>query len=159
MRLYLLPISNRRTLLYCRRLNVSISDHPTFIDRGTIRAAKLWADWETKDSGWRKKVVDWGNTALKKIPYEEWGLKSIPPLSARRRTEELEAGQATVEVSFPSGVIPMNEVSEVLRRLGTERESLHKSRLIYCFFGMPITAPVALIPVYVNTSRDTENSC
>ncbi|KFY73264.1 hypothetical protein V499_06640 [Pseudogymnoascus sp. VKM F-103] len=150
MRLYLLPISNRRTLLYCRRLNVSISDHPTFIDRGTTRAAKLWADWETKDSGWRKKVVDWGNTALKKIPYEEWGLKSIPPLSARRRAEELEAGQATVEVSFPSGVIPMNEVSELLRRLGTERESLHKSRLVYCFVGMPITAPVALLPVIPN---------
>lgn len=126
---------------------MSISDHPSFIDRGTIKAAKLWADWETKDSGWRKKVVDWGNTALKKIPYEEWGLKSIPPLSTRRGAEELEAGQATVEVSFPSGLIPMNEVSEVLRRLGTERESLHKSRLIYCFVGMPITAPAALIPV------------
>ncbi|OBT47735.1 hypothetical protein VE00_02190 [Pseudogymnoascus sp. WSF 3629] len=150
MRLYLLPISNRRTLLYCRRLNVSISDHPTFIDRGTIRAAKLWADWETKDSGWRKKVVDWGNAALKKIPYEEWGLKSIPPLSARRRQEELEAGQATVEVSFPSGVIPANEVSELLRRLGTERESLHKSRMVYCFIGMPISAPVALLPVIPN---------
>ncbi|KFY45393.1 hypothetical protein V494_00971 [Pseudogymnoascus sp. VKM F-4513 (FW-928)] len=150
MRLYLLPISNRRTLLYCRRLNVSISDDPTFIDRGTIRAAKLWADWETKDSGWRKKVVDWGNTALKKIPYEEWGLKSIPPLSARRKAEELEAGQATVEVSFPSGVIPMNEVSELLRRLGTERESLHKSRMVYCFIGMPISAPVALLPVIPN---------
>ncbi|KFY23855.1 hypothetical protein V493_05589 [Pseudogymnoascus sp. VKM F-4281 (FW-2241)] len=150
MRLYLLPISNRRTLLYCRRLNVSISDHPTFIDRGTIRAAKLWADWETKDSGWRKKVVDWGNTALKKIPYEEWGLKSIPPLSARRKAEELEAGHATVEVSFPAGVIPTNEVREVLRRLGTERESLHKSRMVYCFIGMPISAPVALLPVIPN---------
>lgn len=128
---------------------MSISDHPTVIDRGTIRAAKLWADWETKDSGWRKKVVDWGNKALKKIPYEEWGLKSIPPLSARRQAEELEAGQATVEVSFPSGVIPVNEVSELLWRLGTERESLHKSRMVYCFIGMPITAPVALLPVLV----------
>lgn len=91
--------------------------------------------------------MDWGNTALKKIPYEEWGLKSIPPLSARRRAEELEARQATVEVSFPSGVIPKNEVCEVLRRLGTERESLHKSRMVYCFIGMPISAPVALLPV------------
>lgn len=91
--------------------------------------------------------MDWGNTALKKIPYEEWGLKSIPPLSARRRAEELESGQATVEVSYPSGIIPMSEVAAVLRALGTERESLHRSRMIYCFVGMPITAPVALIPV------------
>lgn len=147
MRLYLLPISTRRTLLYCQRLNVSVSKEPSILDRGTTRAANLWAKWETKESGWQKKVVVWGNNALKRIPFEEWGLKSIPPLSARRKLEELEAGQATVEVSFPSIIIPKGEVAEVLRKLGTEREALHKSRMIYCIVGMPITAPVALVPM------------
>lgn len=149
MRLYLLPISNRRTLLYCQRINVSISKELSVFDKASVRAAKLWETWEAKDSGWQKKVVVWGNNALRRIPFEEWGLKSIPPLSARLREQELEAGQATVEVSFPSIVIPKEEISEVLRKLGTDREALHKSRMIYCFVGMPISAPIALVPMYV----------
>lgn len=146
MRLFLLPISTRRTLIYCKRLNVQISEQQGWLDKGTTRAAALWAGWEKKESGWQRKVVDYGNAALKRIPYEEWGLKSIPPLSARRKAEEL-SGKETVEVTFPSALIPENTVTEVLRKLGTERQALHKSRMTYCFIGMPITAPVAIIPV------------
>jgi hypothetical protein len=146
MRLFLLPISTRRTLIYCQRLNVTVSEKQTLVDKATGRAAKLWAGWEKKESGWQKKVVELGNKALKRIPYEEWGLKSIPPLSARRREDEL-SGKEEVQVLFPPLLIPEKSVTEVLRILGTEREALHKSRLIYSFIGMPITAPIALIPV------------
>lgn len=146
MRLFLLPISTRRTLVYCQRLNVTVSEPQTLLDRATGRAAKLWASWEKKESRWQKKVVELGNKALKRIPYEEWGLKSIPPLSSRRRGDEL-SGKEEVQVVFPPLLIPEKNVTEVLRTLGTEREALHKSRLIYCFIGMPITAPMALIPL------------
>jgi hypothetical protein len=146
MRLFLLPISTRRTLIYCQRLNITTAEQQTLLDKGTTRAAKLWAGWEKKESGWQKKVVDYGNQALKRIPYEEWGLKSIPPLSARRKAEEL-SGKEKVEVSFPTMLIPEGEVSEVLRKLATERQSLHKKRMIYSFIGMPITAPVAIVPM------------
>ena len=146
MRLFLLPVSTRRTLIYCQRLNVTTTEQKTYLDKGTTWAAKTWADWEKKESGWQKKVVDYGNQALKRIPYEEWGLKSIPPLSARRKAEEL-SGKEKVEVSFPTMLIPEGEVSEVLRKLATERQSLHKKRMIYSFIGMPITAPVAIVPM------------
>jgi len=146
MRLFLLPISTRRTLIYCQRLNITTAEQQILLDKGTTRAAKLWAGWEKKESGWQKKVVDYGNQALKRIPYEEWGLKSIPPLSARRKAEEL-SGKEKVEVSFPTMLIPEGEVSEVLRKLATERQSLHKKRMIYSFIGMPITAPVAIVPM------------
>lgn len=146
MRLFLLPISTRRTLIYCQRLNVTTSEQQTFLDKGTKRAANLWASWEKKESGWQKKIVDLGNKALKRIPYEEWGLKSIPPLSARRQEDEL-SGKEQVEVHFPPSLIPENRVTEVLKILGTERESLHKSRMIYSILGWPISAPFALVPM------------
>jgi len=146
MRLFLIPISTRRTLIYCQRLNVTTTSQQTLLDKGTIRAANLWASWEKKESGWQKKVVTLGNQALKKIPYEEWGLKSIPPLSARRKEEE-RSEKEMVEVQFPSSLIPEKKVLDVLKMLGTERQALHKQRMIYCFIGMPISAPFALVPM------------
>ncbi|KAI6716570.1 hypothetical protein JHW43_000829 [Diplocarpon mali] len=149
MRLFLLPISTRRTLIYCQRLNVTTIEQQGWLDKGTHKAAALWARWEQKDSGWQKKVVNYGNEALKRIPYEEWGLKSIPPLSARRKAEG-RSGKDAVEVSFPATLIPPETVTEVLRKLGTERQTLHKTRMVYSFMGMPISAPFALIPVVPN---------
>lgn len=146
MRLYLLPISTRRVLIYCQRLNVTTKTQQTLVDKATTRAANLWASWEKKESGWQRKVVDYGNSALKRIPYEEWGLKSIPPLSTRRKEEEL-LGMEQVEVQFPSSLIPESKVPEVMKTLGTERQGLHRKRMIYCFLGMPITAPIAILPV------------
>lgn len=146
MRLFLLPISTRRTLIYCQRLNVTTASQQSLLDKATTRAANLWSSWEKKESGWQKKVVDYGNQALRRIPYEEWGLKSIPPLSARRKENEL-SGKDAVEVAFPSSLIPEEKVLGVLRTMGTERQNLHKTRMIYCFVCMPLTAPIAILPV------------
>jgi hypothetical protein len=145
MRLYLLPISTRRTLLYCQRLNTpATTTNQTWMDKIQTKAAKTWADWEKKDKGWQKQVVSYGNYAFRRIPYEEWGLKSVPPL---RRDTELE-GSEKAEVVYPQSLITGDRVPQILKRLATEREGLHKRRLIWCFIGMPISAPIALIPLY-----------
>lgn len=148
MRLYLLPISTRRTLLYCQRLEVANSGKQTWSERIQGKAAKTWATWEAKEKGWQKTVVNYGNYALRRIPYAEWGLKSVPPLSERRKIQELN-GSDKVEVVYPKTLIPTDRVHGVLKILATEREALHRKKLIWCLVGMPITAPVALIPVYV----------
>lgn len=146
MRLFLLPISTKRTLLYCQKIQVLPTDKQTLVERTTVKAAKLWTDWEKKESGWQRKVVDYGNAALRRIPYEEWGLKSVPPLSTRRREEEILGKDKNVLI-FPRTVIPETKALDVLKTLGTERQALHKSRLIWSFIGMPISAPFALVPM------------
>lgn len=149
MRLFLLPISTRRTLLYCQKPHVLPADRQTLIEKTTVRAAKLWSDWERKDDGWQKKIVEYGNYALRRMPYEEWGLKSVPPLSTRRREEEILGKDKNVLI-FPRTVIPETKALDVLKTLGTERQSFHKSRLIWCFIGMPISAPFGLVPIIPN---------
>ncbi|KAL7629048.1 hypothetical protein AAE478_000566 [Parahypoxylon ruwenzoriense] len=149
MRFFLLPISTRRTLLYCQRLQALPPEKQGLVDRVTIRATKLWAGWEKKEGGWQKKVVVYGNHLLRRIPYEEWGLKSVPPLSTKRREEGI-LGKDKNHLIFPETLIPTAKAINVLRTLGTEREPLHKSRLIWCLIGMPISAPFALVPVIPN---------
>ncbi|KAK2595319.1 hypothetical protein QQS21_006975 [Conoideocrella luteorostrata] len=154
MRLYLLPLSTRRTFLYAQRLHITTTrTDASYIDRGAAWAARKWSQWEKQESGWQKKVVEYGNHAFRRIPYEEWGLKSVPALSSRRRKEEIE-GAEQVEVVFPRGVLGSGEqderVIDTVRRLGVEREGLHRRRLMWCFVGMPITAPFALVPVIPN---------
>ncbi|KAH8592979.1 mitochondrial K+-H+ exchange-related-domain-containing protein [Bisporella sp. PMI_857] len=149
MRLFLLPISTRRTLIYSQRLKRSTVEQNSLLEKGTKKAADIWADWEKKESGWQRKVVDYGNQALRRIPFEEWGLKSIPPLSNRRKEDEL-ARKEEVEVSYPSTLIPKERVLDVLKALGTERQALHRKRLIWSIVGMPLVAPFALVPVIPN---------
>lgn len=149
MRLYLLPISTRRTLLYCQKLDLPAAQKESWGDWLQSKAARTWSGWEQKESGWQKKVVNYGNYALRRIPYEEWGLKSVPPLSQRKKQIELK-GDERVEVVYPKSLLQEAKVSKVLETLATERESLHKRRLVWCLIGMPITAPVGLLPVIPN---------
>ncbi|KAK0714817.1 mitochondrial K+-H+ exchange-related-domain-containing protein [Lasiosphaeris hirsuta] len=149
MRLYLLPISTRRTLLYCQKLKVPASDKQTWSDKIQGKAARTWSEWEKKESGWQKSVVNYGNLLQRRIPYEEWGLKSVPPLSKSRKDTELK-GTEKVEVVYPKSLLAMDKVPRVLETLATEREALHRKRLIWCFVGMPFTLPVGLIPLIPN---------
>lgn len=147
MRLYLLPISTRRTLLYAQRLHVTTTGtERNYVDKAVNTAARKWAEWEKKESGWQRKVVDYGNHAFRRIPYEEWGLKSVPPLSARRHEEELR-GKEKVQLVFPRTAISLHKAEAVVKKLATERDALHRKNLIWSIVAMPLTIPVGLLPV------------
>ncbi|PHH65889.1 hypothetical protein CDD81_1258 [Ophiocordyceps australis] len=153
MRIFLLPISTRRTFLYAQRLRASgqkasATERPeSAIDRATAWATRKWSDWEHKPSGWQRKVVDYGNHAFRRIPYQEWGLKSITAAAAARNRR----GEGDkVQLAFPGSIIPVEEAEAMALKLATERLALHRSKMIWCFVAMPITIPFALVPVIPN---------
>lgn len=142
MRLFLLPVSTRRTLIYCEK--VQLGGTPSYADRVVNKASATWAGWEKQEKGWQKKLTDYGNEVFRRIPFEEWGLKTLPALS--KKTKE-QAGPT--EVLFPGAFLDKSSVAGVLRRVATERQGLHRQKLLYSFAAMPVTIPFGLIPMYV----------
>ncbi|KAK2744173.1 hypothetical protein FQN57_004433 [Myotisia sp. PD_48] len=149
MRLFLIPISTGRTLLYCKRIDAAVSKQLGYLDRATNKAAATWAKWEAADKGWKKSLVTYGHKMLQRIPYQEWGLKSVPPLSTRRQIEELQA-DTPIELLYPENAIENSKVLGLLKKLATERQALHRKRMWWSFIVAPLTAPVALIPIIPN---------
>lgn len=150
MRLFLLPISTRQSLIYCQRLKVQPSEKTTYLDRAATKGANLWLNWDKKESGWQKKVTSYGNKLFQRLPYAEWGLKSILPLSAKRKQDEIE-GKEEVRLEYPGAFIDAREVHNALQELGSkERQSFHTKWFWASIVGMPISAPVALLPVVPN---------
>lgn len=105
MRLFLLPISTRRTLIYCERVAPSLAPgatKPPIADRIIAKSSEVWTGWEKAEKGWQKKVTDYGNALFRRIPFEEWGLKTLPP-ATKKKLEEVGGGKmGEVECLFPS---------------------------------------------------------
>lgn len=154
MRLFLIPISTRRALIYARPLRRDSPKELSLLDRVTSKAAKTWASWEETEKGWKKQLVTWGNRVQQRIPFEEWGLKSIPSLKAQRRLDN-DHGKKKIDVLFPGNSLWLDRIPSVLRTIATERQQLHRKRMWWSFAAAPITLPFVLVPVYVARSAST----
>lgn len=149
MRLLLLPISTRRALVYCSPPSHAVpTEKQTYLDKAVGKASKTWAEWEASETKWKLKVTYYGNNFLRRIPFEEWSLKSIP---SRQKLAPGEVDQK-VEVSYPGQFqgLQKQSVLDVLKRLSTDRQGLHKQRLIGSIVAMPLTIPVGLLPIIPN---------
>ena len=149
MRLFLLPISTRRTLIYCERAKPPPGKKPSLVDRAVNKANETWASFERAPSGWKKQLTTYGNLVFKRIPYEEWSLKTIPTLSKKRKETEVSQLEK-VEVLFPGLFLKHNSLLEICKRLALERQPLHRKRMIYSAIGAPLTLPFALVPIVPN---------
>jgi hypothetical protein len=149
MRLFLIPISTRRALIYARPLRKDIPKELSLLDRATSKAAQTWASWEEAEKGWKKHLVTWGNRVQQRIPFEEWGLKSIPALAAQQRLDK-DHGKKKIEVLFPGNSVRLEKISTILHAIATERQEFHRKKMWWSFGFAPVTAPLALIPVYVS---------
>ncbi|KAF2161165.1 hypothetical protein M409DRAFT_28492 [Zasmidium cellare ATCC 36951] len=150
MRLFLLPISTRRTLIYCERVQEQLSGaKPPLQERVINKASQTWATWEKAEKGWQKQVTVYGNSLFKRIPYEEWGLKSIPP-ATKKRIEDINNGKIKFECLYPAAFIEEQKVPQILKALATERQALHRKNMWTSIAWMPITLPFTLVPVIPN---------
>lgn len=148
MRLFLLPISTRRSMIFCERARESLTpgQKQPLTERVVNKANETWVAWERAEKGWQKWITHWGNQALKRIPYEEWGLKTLPSATTKR-FKEVDEGKLQLHCLYPAGFMGTDRVLGVLSRLATERQSLHKSRLLACVLWMPVMLPFAAVPV------------
>jgi hypothetical protein len=149
MRLFLLPVSTKRTLIYCERVPDTIlasGAKPPLSERIIDRASKQWMTWEKAEKGWQKQLTVYGNKLFRRLPFEEWGLKSIPP-ATKQRLEDVDQGRMKFECVFPSKFVKEGRVSEILKKLATERQALHNQRMWTCIALMPVSAPFTLVPV------------
>lgn len=149
MRLFILPISTKHNLIYCARVHQHLptKEKATYIDRLSRKAATTWLTWEQHNKGWQKVVTTYGNKLFQNLPHEEWGLKSIPPLTARRISSKLNSKDA-VRLEFPSSWIKEDAVMESLRYFGGKAKYAYHTKWMWgSIIGMPISAPLALIPM------------
>jgi hypothetical protein len=152
MRLFLLPIATRRSLIYCDKSLLQLAAQrstarPSLIEKLQTKVTVTWASWERADGGWKKALTRWGDKMMRRIPYEEWGLKSIPALSRKSRDEALAGRTKPVEVVFPGLYMEKDSVEGVVATLAVERQALHRKRMIWSLIGAPLTLPCALIPM------------
>jgi len=148
MRIFLLPLTTRQALIYCQKPAQQVAKPASYTDRAINYAAKTWEKWEAAEKGWKKTVVTYGNAGLKRVPYQEWGLKSFPPGVPKKEAETI-TNAVKHDVVYPGNIMHQNDVPKVLLRLARERKQLHWNRFIGSLLGMPITLPFALVPVYV----------
>ena len=147
-RLFLLPISTRRTLIYCERAlpNLAPGTKQPIGDRIINKSSEVWTTWERAEKGWQKKVTEYGNALFRRIPFEEWGLKTLPP-ATKSKLVEVESGDMKFECLFPGKFLEGAKVGGVLERLGKERQALHSKRLWGSVALMPVSAPFTVVPV------------
>ncbi|KAK4948144.1 hypothetical protein LTR10_013198 [Elasticomyces elasticus] len=149
MRIFLLPLTTRQALIYCQRAPAKPNVTPSIPDRVTKKVTETWAQWEAAKGGWRKTLVTYGNQGLKRIPYQEWGLKSFPPSNPKLQAEQI-ADNKKFDVVYPGNVMHKDDVPKVMARLAKERKQLHWNRFIGSMVAMPFTIPFVLVPVIPN---------
>lgn len=150
MRLFLLPVSTRRSLIYCEKLPSTQSPASrSLLDKLTTKASETWVAWEQDSKAplnWKKRVTTAGNQALNRIPFEEWGLKTLPALTPTRKKAIL-SGDEKYQVLYPGLFLPKEKLPGILERLAMEKQGTYRRKMIWSIIAMPFTAPFALVPM------------
>lgn len=152
MRLFLLPVSTRRTLIYCERIQEQLNGaKPSIHDRVVNKANETWTSWEKSETKWKLRLTEYGNRIFNRIDYREWGLKTLPHTLNKDSF-------STIEVLYPSNFLKGDRIPSILKAIATERQGLHQKNMYLSVAAMPLTIPVGLLPVYVNQDQNNNHA-
>lgn len=166
MRLVVVPLSLKESMVYCQKTHLPLARaKPRIDDRMAIKANKVWSEWSKSDVKWKRSIVDWANKAMQRISYDEWSLKTIPAKSAvMRRTandthvtvEEIKRDQLApkdmelISVEYAGKFVSQDAIINRLSVLTDRGLSHHKRFFWLSAIGAPLTLPVAALPVIPN---------
>ncbi|ODV91870.1 hypothetical protein CANCADRAFT_78384 [Tortispora caseinolytica NRRL Y-17796] len=148
MRLWYLPITTRRALIYCEPIRHGINGaKPSIEHRITAKIADTWKTWEKAEQNWKRTLVTYVNKALDQIPYEEWGLRSIPAgVRSGAQSQQLENST----LIYPKDAVLEENISKYLTDLVRRRLPYHRKWMVICAAVAPLTLPLAAVPIVPN---------
>ena len=150
MRLILLPISTRRSIIYCPKGSApslqKLSWLKSPLDKLATTGSEIWLRWEKRRGPYKTATV-YGNKLFRRLPFEEWGLKTVPPLKAERKEEELQR-KIKSHVEYPASLLKPEAVQEALQKYGSnEKQRYHSKWLWRSLLGLPLCFPLGVIPL------------
>jgi len=78
MRILLLPLTRRQTLLFAQRLTQNERNRPSpWLKWIMAKTQQTWADWGKSETNWKLRTVAIGNKLLDRIDWEEYSLKTV----------------------------------------------------------------------------------
>lgn len=172
------PVTTHKSFIYCHHRPSLLSDKQRSEVQWKIRAenkmvslaAKGWSKLENSKSSINKKIVSLVRRLLSSIPYDESCLRSFPRKSTMIReineehqasfpravlTSDIEKNTVSVDQLKPIPVYHprFQEPQAILNQMNEFRSTLtqyHKKWAILCFLGIPVSLPLALVPVMPN---------
>lgn len=171
MRLVVIPLSLKRSMVYCQwDTKTATQGKPRIDERLVQRATSAWNNFSKSETKWKQKIVSWANAAMEKIPYDEWSLKTIPARSSvLRRLNSSVSNETTgqqvstsaanglndknlkaITVIYPKTCLSASVVRTRLEKLSSAGISYHTKYMWLSAIGAPLTLPVAIVPIVPN---------
>lgn len=170
------PITTRHSYIYCNHsfsllgANQKLPWLITVENKLVSLALRVWDKLHKSQFIVNKKIVDWARKLLDTIPYNESCLKSFPSKTVMIReingqeaknkrtimlTGELQKSNIDLAQLKPIPVYhPLFQdaltIVEQMKTFRNELGTYHKKRAMWCALGIPVSLPLALIPVLPN---------
>lgn len=167
MRIFLLPVTNLRTAIFCQRQAVPpVRKTPRLDDRLASKGEKIWRGFETSDKKWKQTIVKYVGKLLETVPFEESCLRTIPPrhtwkrqiaessdMVAEKHAMRKNLKLEPVELVYPTSATvskDFNAAHSIVGHFVHDAQKRHRKYIMYCALGLPLTIPFAINPFIPN---------
>lgn len=132
---------------------------PSLTQRMMNRASAFWINLGRTDVrsvwNWRRRTFLLGERIMDRVPYQEWELKNIdqelgPSIRSILEAHKQKKETSPLQVEYAPQLTGASEAVNSLGTLEKDRKPYHFRYFLYSMIGIPITAPLFLVPVIPN---------